>query len=391
MNGVFIFRRLAKAGARPPSGDMKLVFVIGAVPLFLLGAACQPKAGKTAASVERPPQRVEVAELTREDLRESLEVTGTIEANESVSIQPELAGIVREIAFVEGQAVEKGALLARIDDSELRAQLAEAEARADLARINRERADALAQDRTLAQAEVDRVRSEERAALAVLELLRVRLERTRIFAPSAGVLGARRLSVGDYATSASVLTTLDDVSVLKVSFLVPERSIPQVRPGTLVSTRIRVGADPRPVEAEGEVFFVSASMDPSVRASEAKAVLRAPPAMLRPGMFASVRILLSIREGVLVAPEAALLAGAQGVQLVAVDEAAGRPVARFVDVETGLRVGERVEVRPVLPDSLAPGARIVAAGVGALVLFPGAPIDPTPVRVVLKPLGSSTP
>ena len=370
---------------------MKLVFVIGAVPLFLLGAACQPKSGKTVAPVERPPQRVEVADLTREDLHESLEVTGTIEANESVSIQPELAGIVREIAFVEGQAVEKGALLARIDDSELRAQLAEAEARADLARINRERADALAQDRTLAQAEVDRVRSEERAALAVLELLRVRLERTRILAPSAGVLGARRLSVGDYATSASVLTTLDDVSVLKVSFLVPERSIPQVRPGTLVSTRIRVGADPRPVEAEGEVFFVSASMDPSVRASEAKAVLRAPPATLRPGMFASVRILLSIREGVLVAPEAALLAGAQGVQLVAVDEAAGRPVARFVAVETGLRVGERVEVRPVLPDTLAPGSRIVAAGVGALVLFPGAAIDPTPVRVVLKPLGSATP
>lgn len=370
---------------------MKLVFATGLAALSLLGAACRPSAGKASEAAGRPPQRVEVVELAREDLLETLDVTGTIEANESVSIQPEIAGIVREIAFAEGQVVEKGALLARLDDSELRAQLAEAEARADLARINRERADALARDRTLAQAEVDRVRSEERAARAVLELLRVRLERTRIVAPSAGVLGARRLSVGDYATPASVLTTLDDVSALKVSFLVPERSIPQVRPGTLVSTRIRVGFDPRPVEAEGEVFFVSASVDPSVRASEAKAVLRAPPAVLRPGMFASVRILLSVREGVLVAPEAALLAGARGVQVVAVDEAGGRPVARFVNVETGLRAGTRVEVRPVPPDTLAPGARIVAAGVGALVLFPGAPIDPTPVRVVLNPLGSEAP
>lgn len=370
---------------------MKQVFVIGLAAISLLGASCRPSPGKTPAAAERPPQRVEVIELAREDLRETLEVAGTIEANESVSIQPELAGIVREIAFAEGQAVEKGALLARLDDAELRAQVAEAEARADLARINRERADALAEDRTLAQAEVDRVRSEERAARAALDLLKVRLERTRIVAPSSGVLGARRLSVGDYATPATVLTTLEDLSVLKVSFLVPERSMPQVRPGTLVTARIRVGSDTRPVEAEGEVFFVNASIEPSIRASEAKAVLRSPAAALRPGMFASVRILLSTREGVLVAPEAALLAGARGVQIVAVGENAGRPVARFVKVETGLRVGPRVELRPVPPDTLVAGERIVAAGVGALALFPGAPLAPEPVRVAMKPLGSDAP
>lgn len=370
---------------------MKQVFVIGCVALFLPGAACHPRAGKPSAAAERPPQRVEVVELAREDLRETLEVTGTVEANESVSIQPELPGIVREIAFLEGQAVEKGALLARLDDAELRAQVAEAEARADLARINRVRADALARDRTLAQAEVDRVRSEERAARAALDLLKVRLERTRIVAPSAGVLGARRLSVGDYATPSSVLTTLEDLSVLKVSFLVPERSIPQVRPGTRVSAFVRVGSDTRRVEAEGEVFFVSSNIDPSIRASEAKAVLRSQPEVLRPGMFASVRLLLSTREGVLAAPEAALLAGARGVQIVAVGEDAGRPVARFVSVETGLRVGTKVEVRAVPPGTLAAGERIVAAGVGALSLFPGSPLDPVPARVALQPLGSDRP
>ncbi len=369
------------------------------VPVSLLAltaagffTACKPDAREVAAGASaRTPQRVEVVPLVRDDLRETLEVTGTLEANESVAIQPELAGIVREIAFAEGQAVEKGALLARLDDAELRAQVAEAEARADLARINRERADSLAKDRTLAQAEVDQVRTEERAAVAALELLRVRLARTRILAPVAGVLGARRLAVGDYATPASALTTLDDLSALKVSFRVPERSIPQVKPGTRVTARIRVGADPRPVEAEGAVFFVSASIDPAVRASEVKAVLRDPPPALRPGMFASVRILLSTREQVLVVPEAALLAGVRGVQLIAVAEKDGVPVARYVNVQTGLRAGPRVEVRPVAPDTIEAGERIVSSGVGALVLFPGAPLDPVPAHVEMKPLGGDAP
>lgn len=329
--------------------------------------------------------------LAREDLSETLEVTGSLEANESVAIQPELAGIVREIAFAEGQRVEKGALLARLDDAELNAQVAEAEARADLARINRGRAEALATDGTLAQAEIDRVRSEERSTVAALELLRVRLARTRLTAPFSGVLGARRLAVGDYATPASVLTTIDDLSALKVSFRVPERSIPQVQPGTRITARVRVGAEERAVQTEGEVFFVSASIDPSVRASEVKAILRNPPPALRPGMFASVRILLSTREQVLAAPEAALLAGATGVQVIAVAEKDGVPVARYVKVQTGLRAGGRVEIRPAEGEKLEAGERIVSSGAGALVLFPGAPLDPVERYVEMKPLGSDQP
>lgn len=375
---------------------MKLVvpalsWLPAALLLSLGGAACKPRQSAAPGASARTPQKVEVVALARADLRETLDVTGTLAANESVAIQPELSGIVREIAFVEGQKVEKGSLLARLDDAELRAQVAEAEARADLAKINRERSDALASDGTLAQAEVDRVRSEERASLAALELLRVRLERTRLVAPFAGVLGARRLAVGDYATPSSVLTTIDDLSALKVSFRVPERSIPQVKVGTQVAALVRVGAAEKPVEAGGEVFFVSASIDPSLRASEVKAVLRDPPAALRPGMFASVRILLDTRSQVLAAPEAALLAGQRGVQVIAVEQKDGGSVARYVKVETGLRTGGLVEICPVAPDTLEAGERIVSSGAGALVLFPGAPIDPVGRFVAMKDLGSEQP
>ncbi len=357
------------------------------LPLGLGLVACKPRQAAPTAASARTPQRVEVIKIARSDLLETLNVTGTLEANESITLQPELSGLVREIAFTEGQRVEKGALLARLDDAEILAQVAEAEARGDLARINRERADALGSDGTLAQAEIDRVRSEEKALIAALELLRVRLARTRLIAPFAGVLGARRLSVGDAATTSSVLTTLDDLSALKLSFRVPERSIAEVKIGTRVTTQVRVGADARPVETQGEVFFVSASIDPAVRASEVKAILRNPPPELRPGMFASVKILLSTRAQVLVVPEAALLSGQSGVQVIAVEDKAGQPVARYVAVETGLRVGGQVEVRPVAPDVLEPGTRIISSGAGALVLFPGAPLAPVDRFVEMQAIG----
>jgi len=371
-----------------PTRGMRIDSILFAVLLLGL-AACKPD-GPAPASV-RPPQRVEVVTLARKNLSETLEVAGSLEANESVSIHPELAGLVRDIAFQEGQAVEKGALLARLEDAELRAEVVAAEARAELARLNRQRSDALAADRSLALAELDRVRSEDRAAQAALELLRVRLARTRIVAPLSGTLGARLFSPGDYVTPATVLTTLEDLSVLKVSFRVPERSVSQVRPGTRVTARVRVGSDVRPLEVEGEVFFVSAGMDPAIRATEVKAVLRDPPPALRPGMFASVRILLSTRENVLVAPETALLAGAEGVQVIAVGEASGQPVARYVRVRSGFRLGTQVELNALAPDTLEAGERVLSSGVGAIALFPGAPLDPVPAYVEVRPLDEERP
>lgn len=362
-----------------------------ALSFAILGglAACKPQAAAPVGPGARPPQRVEVIELARTDLVETLSVTGTLEANEAITVHPELAGIVREIAFEEGQPVVAGALLARLDDSELKAQVAEAEARAELAGLNRERAESLARDGTLAQAELDAIRSAAQAAAAGLDLLRVRLARTRIVAPISGVLGARSLSVGDYVSPASALTTLYDLSALKVSFRVPERSIPQVRAGTRVSALVRIGAEEKPMETAGEIFFVSASIDPSLRASEVKAILREPPPELRPGMFASVRILLSTRSQVLVVPEAALLSGQRGLQVIAVGEKDGAPVARFVGIEAGLRVGGQVEIRALKAGDLEPGQRIVSSGAGALILFPGAPINPVPRFVEMKAIGSA--
>lgn len=355
-------------------------FILGLAAVVLGGCGRTGQEAAAGRASARQPQRVEVVSIKTHRLMETLDVTGTLEANESVQIRPELAGVVKQIFFKEGQVVERGEVLLQIDDAELRAQLAQAEARAELARLNLERFDRLVASRSIPASDLDQARAERAASEAEVTLLKVRLERSTLRAPLAGTLGSRTVSPGEYVTPLTVVTTLDDLSRLKLSFFVPERHLAKVRLGTEVVAQIAAGGGRNErIQAEGQVFFVNSSLNPAVRASEVRAVLDSPPAGLKPGMFAAARIILEVKEGVLAVPEAALSAGQRGVQIITVDRSDGAPKAAYVSVETGLRTHGLVEIRPV-EGEIREGTEVVASGVGALVLFPGARLDPVPLR-----------
>jgi membrane fusion protein, multidrug efflux system len=342
-------------------------------------AAAVPGAGAARASAAQP-QAVEVTPILRRDLAETLNLVGSLAANESAEIRPEIGGIVRQIFFEEGQPVKKGDLLLKIDDAELRAQFAQVEARFELAKLNVARSENLSETRTIPQSEFDRARSEFASAQAELSLLRLRLEKTDLRAPFDGIVGSRIISPGDYVTPSTVISTIDDLSRLKIGFQVPERFLSKVRPGTIVRARTRTsGASAEEHTIEGEVYFVGTTIDRATRSSEVKAILREPASNLRPGMFANIELILEVRQQVLAVPEGAILADARGVQIIVVGEKDGRPVATFVPVRTGLRSRGLVEVQP-LQGEIADETRVIASGVGALVLFPGAPLDPRPLR-----------
>jgi membrane fusion protein, multidrug efflux system len=341
--------------------------------------AAAPGAGAARASAAQP-QAVEVTPILRRDLAETLNLVGSLAANESAEIRPEIGGIVRQIFFEEGQPVKKGDLLLKIDDAELRAQFAQVEARFELAKLNVARSENLSETRTIPQSEFDRARSEFASAQAELSLLRLRLEKTDLRAPFDGIVGSRIISPGDYVTPSTVISTIDDLSRLKIGFQVPERFLSKVRPGTIVRARTRTsGASAEEHTIEGEVYFVGTTIDRATRSSEVKAILREPASNLRPGMFANIELILEVRQQVLAVPEGAILADARGVQIIVVGEKDGRPVANFVPVRTGLRSRGLVEVQP-LQGEIADETRVIASGVGALVLFPDAPLDPRPLR-----------
>ena len=325
-------------------------------------------------------QVVEVVQIARRDLAETLSLVGSLAANESAEMRTEIGGIVRGIFFDEGQRVEQGALLVKIDDAELQAQAAQVEARFNLAKLNVARSENLAESRTIPQSEVDRARSEYAAAEAELSLIRLRLQKTEIRAPFDGVVGSRSISPGDYVTPATVITRINDLKRLKIDFQVPERFLAKVHPGTLVRVSTRATSINEVDQTlAGEVYFVSATIDRAVRSSEVKAVLTDSAPGLRPGMFANITLVLEQKHDVVVVPEGAILTNARGIQIITVDRSDGTPKVAFVPVSTGLRTNGVVEVVP-LKGELPDGTEVVASGVGALILFPGAPVDPRPVR-----------
>lgn len=327
-------------------------------------------------------QPVEVIALARRDLSETLRVVGSLAPNETATIRPEMSGLIRSIHFEEGQRVKKGDLLAKIDDSELLAQLAQNKSRHELARLNLERAENLRQSQSTTQVDLDRARSEFTAAQAELELLKVRLARTEIRAPFDGVVEARTLSPGDYVNTQATITTINDLSRLKVEFQVPERHIGKVRRGTTFSVR------PSAAEIEnsvpGEIYFVNSVIDRNTRSSEVKGYLTASSPAVKAGMFAVIEIVLEVRKGAMTVPEGAIFVDQRGPQLVTVVSEGAEKVAAFVPVKLGLRAKGVVEVSPV-QGQFADKLEVVAAGVGSLALFPGAKLEPRPLRAEFQP------
>jgi membrane fusion protein, multidrug efflux system len=322
-------------------------------------------------------QNVEVIAISRRDLSESLRVVGSLAANETAAIRPEMNGLIRSIHFEEGRRVKKGDLLVKIDDSELQAQLAQSKSRHELARLNLSRAENLRQTQSNTAADVDRSRSEFSAAEADIDLLKVRLARTEVRAPFDGIVEARTLSPGDYINTQSIITTINDLSRLKVEFQVPERYIGKVRRGTTFTVKSTTAGEQ--AAADGEVYFVNSVIDRNTRSSEVKGFLTKAPETVKAGMFAVIEIVLDVRKGALTVPEGAIFVDQRGPQLVTVVDGSDGKIAEFVPVRLGLRTKGMVEVS-ALKGELSEKQSIVAAGVGSLALFPGAKLEPRPLR-----------
>ncbi|MEI6107364.1 MAG: efflux RND transporter periplasmic adaptor subunit [Opitutae bacterium] len=355
------------------------------LPLLLLAASLTTSCGKkseTRAPAAVLAQPVEVINISRRDLVESLSLVGSLAANETAQLRAEISGQVRSVQFQEGEHVAKDQVLLKIDDAELRAQLAQAEAAFHLAELNLKRSENLTEARSMSQAEADRVLSEHASANAALSLLRVRVAKTEIKAPFDGVVGARTISPGDYITAATVITTLDDLSRLKVDFQVPERFTSRVKAGTIFTVRAQTPSGV--ARARGEVYFISSVIDRSTRSSQVKGYVTENPASFQPGMFTGIELVLDVRRGVLTVPEGAILTTTGGTQIIIVQDQNGAKVAQFVNVQLGLREKGLVEVTPVAPATLNEQQSVVAAGVGALVLYPGIKLEPRPLRAEFR-------
>ncbi len=294
---------------------------------------------------------VEVASARVMALADDVQAVGTLRANESVVMRPEIAGRIVSIAFADGARVARGALLVALDDSVLAAQAEQARAELGLARTSYERTRDLAGRNFVSGSALDQAAATLKVQQARLELAEAQLAKTRIRAPFAGVLGLRNVSVGAVVGESTQLVTLEDVSQMKVDLRLPERFLGQLARGQ--SIQVEVDAFPgRSFEAVLDAL--DAQVDADGRALLARGRLANPEGVLRSGMFAKARIVLRDKPQAIVVPEAAIqpVGGETFVYRVVQDKATRVPV----------RIGQRREGQVEILDGLAVGDSVVVAG-----------------------------
>ena len=259
------------------------------LPALLLGAAavaCQGAEGKSKAAAAgaggMPPMPVEVVAARADTVVDAILATGQIEAMQSVELRPDIEGRIAEILVREGATVARGAPLFKVDDAELRAEVARAEVDRDLARQSLARTRELLGQKASSQSELERAEATSRSTEAQLALLKVRLDRTVVRAPFAGVAGERHVSLGDYVTTSTPLLTVQTVSPQRASFQVPERYADQLEVGQQVTFRVAalVGR-----EFTGRVDFV----DPLVQLPGRTITVKARSLRVRPPGPSSMR------------------------------------------------------------------------------------------------------
>lgn len=312
------------------------------------------------------PLAVQVLPARLGNVTDSVEAVGTARANESVVVTAKQPGNVAVIAFKEGQRVRTGELLIGLETREREADLDQAQAEfeqvmamRDDARQRLDRARSLRGGGNVTEARIDELDAALRAAEgrvhaaeARVRALQARLDDVRIVAPFAGRVGLRQVSLGALIQSGAPITTLDDVSRIKLDFSVPETFVGRLRLGLTVFAR----SDAFPKRAfEGSITAIDTRVDPVTRAVRVNALFDNPDETLKPGMFLSVELVLEKRDNVILVPEEAIVPeGTRHFVFVVRD---GR--LRRTEVKLGARLEGEVEV----VQGLAAGAEVVVRGV----------------------------
>lgn len=295
---------------------------------------------------------VTVAVVTREMLADEVESVGTAQANESLNLTAKVSDTVTTIHFNDGGFVEQGDVLVELTNTAEAARLTEARAAEADARRQYDRLQALIDTNLISQTDLEEARTRWETADARLEGVIANMDDRVVRAPFTGILGFRNISEGTLVSPNTVITTLDDISTIKLDFNIAEVYLAQLQPGQTIKANSIVY---RGRDFEGVVSSIGSRVDPVTRSVQVRAEIANPEGVLRPGMLLTVGLTLNERETVVV-PEAAVVPS-QGRQFVFVVD--DESIARRVEVELGRRRPGLVEI----VSGVVPGQRVVTQGV----------------------------
>ncbi|WGJ91729.1 efflux RND transporter periplasmic adaptor subunit [Achromobacter mucicolens] len=345
-----------------------------AVAAALAGGAMywKSKAAAPGGGWSMPPAKVAVAPAVQADFPVMLAGIGSLEATRQVMVAAEVDGRVAQILFTPGEAVKAGQLLVQLNDAPEQGELARLQAQARNARALLDRTRRLVPLQAATREQLDQAVADHEQAAADVRRVQALIDQKRIKAPFDGVLGVRRVNLGQFARAGDPLVSLTDASSLYANLTLPEQALGALRVGQPVAVTVDAHAGR---EFPGKVTTVEPQVDPGTRTVRVQALLANPDGALSAGMYAQGRIGLPDRPDVITVPETAVSYSAYGDSVYVVtppEAAAAAPTVRQAYVKTG----ERLRGRVVVTEGLKAGDRVVTSG--QLRLHNGAAVEILP-------------
>lgn len=316
---------------------------------------------------------VEVSPVTVQPVTDRFEGVGTIEALEAITVVSEIDGAVKSLPFKEGGLVSRGSLIAQLDDAQLAAELARAQALRAQSKATFDRVKSVVNQGAGAPQDLDDASAALKVADANLALARARFTKTRIIAPFDGTIGARKVSVGTFLRAGQAITELANIDEIRVTFSAPERLLEHLTTGAEVTVSTTAFAG---VALQAKIIVIEPVIDLTTRSARVVARVQNPGRKFRPGMSANVSAVLGERPEALTIPNEAVFGS--GTQSFVFVVHADSTVAR-VPLHLGTRMSDVVEVL----DGLTKGMTVVRAGHQKL--FDGGKVIPVAGQAEQKP------
>jgi membrane fusion protein (multidrug efflux system) len=309
---------------------------------------------------------VEVTVVQPEAYRSTLQLTGSVQANEMLELRSEVAGIVERIYFNEGQQVQQGELLFTIRNQDLQAQLRKAEAQQQLYQDSETRYRQLLEREAVSREEFEQATNNLKTAESDISLLKAQLAKTRVYAPFSGTIGLRRVSPGTYVSAGTSVASMYDLTPAKLEFAVPGKYAGQVKVGTAVEFT----TDGSTATYQGEIYAIEPQVDPATRTLTMRARSPNPNQDLLPGQFARITLPLSKSDESLMVASQAVVPEMNGHKVYVLEKG----LVAEKQIEIGARTANQVQVLA----GLTPGDTVLTTGI--LQVRPGSTVQVTQVN-----------
>lgn len=306
--------------------------------------------GKGGANRGNGPVNVDGYIVKTQTVTENIEVGGTLLANESTEIHPEVSGRLVYLNVNEGRYVGRGSLIAKIYDGDLQAQLRKLQVQLKIAQQTQSRFGELLKIQGISQQEYDQSSLQVSNIAADMDIVRASLSKTQIRAPFGGRLGLKNISPGSYVTPQTIVATIEQTSQLKLDFTVPEKYSAQIKRGQLINFTVEgsnkfYGA---------KVLATESSVTQETRSLMVRSVVQNNSTQLVPGAFAKVVLNFEPDFNAIMIPSQAVIPQARGKKVILQENG----IAKFVDVTTGVRDSVNVQIT----SGLKAGDTVVVTG-----------------------------